>query len=232
MIIQTWAQTLQLSLQSVWYGFVETFPKVLLALIVFILGWIIAVTLARLVTAGIDALKLDGVFNKAGADEVFGRAGWKLHVGGIIGWLVKWLIILGFFIFAVNILGLTQVSGFLQEIWGYIPNVIIAALILIAGTVLADFTRKIIAGSAAIARVRSSRLIGGIAYYTIWILTIVTALDKLGIFGYFGQILFTGIVFTVALAAGLAFGLGGKDVAARWLSRATDEMSSRNRNQM
>ena len=71
-------------------------------------------------------------------------------------------------------------------------------------------------------------MIGSIAYYAIWILTLVTALDKLGIFGYFGQILFTGLVVMIALAFGLAFGLGGKEVAGRWLTRVSDELSSRN----
>lgn len=226
MLIQTWSQVFLLSLQGLWYGFVQTFPKILLAIIIFIIGWIIASTLGKLVMSAIDALKLDKLFSSAGADEALARAGWKLHIGAIVGWLVKWLIVLGFFIASMNILGLDQVSMFLREVVMYIPNVIIAVLILVAGTILADFVRKIVSGSAAVANIRSARMIGSIAYYAIWILAIVTALDKLGIFGYFGQILFTGLVFMIALALGLAFGLGGKDAAGRWVNRLSEDLSS------
>lgn len=225
MLIQSWSQVFVLSLQGLWYGFVATVPKILLAIIVFIIGWVIASTLGKLVMAGVDALKLDKLFAGAGANEALARAGWKLHIGGVIGWLVKWLIVIAFFIASVNILGLTQVSAFLSEILAYIPQIIIAVLVLVAGTIVADFVRKLVSGSAAIANVRSARMIGTIAYYAIWILAIVTALDKLGIFGYFGQILFTGLVLMLAIAFGLAFGLGGKDVAGRWVGRVAEDLS-------
>jgi hypothetical protein len=229
MLIQSWSDVFLLSLQGLWYGFVAVVPKILLAIIVFIIGWIIAGTLAKLVTAGIDALKLDRLFANVGANEALSRAGWRLHIGAVIGWLVKWLIVLAFFIASVNILGLTQVSVFLGDILSYIPQIIIAVLVLVAGTLVADFVRKLVSGSAAIANVRSARMIGTIAYYAIWILAIVTALDKLGIFGYFGQILFTGLVFMLALALGLSFGLGGKEAAGRWVNRFAEDISTHNR---
>jgi hypothetical protein len=227
MLIQTWSQVFLLSLQGLWYGFVATVPKILLAIVVFIIGWIVATTLGKLVTAGIDALKLDKLFANSGTDEALARAGVRLHIGAVIGWLVKWLIVIAFLIASLNLLNLDQVTLFLQEVWAYIPQVIIAVLVLVAGTVLADFVRRLVSGSAAIANVRSARMIGTIAYYAIWILSIVTALDKLGIFGYFGQILFTGIVLMLALSVGLAFGLGGKESAGRWIARFSEDLSSR-----
>lgn len=227
MLIQTWSQVFLLSLQSLWFGFIEIFPRILLAIIIFIIGWIVATTIGKLVMAGVDALKLDRLFKNAGAEEVLGRAGWKLHIGAFIGWLVKWFIVLAFLKASLDLVGLTGVSGFLSAIWFYLPQVFIAVMVLVAGAILADFVRKLVSGSAAIANVRSARMLGTIAYYAIWILALVTALDKLGIFGYFGQVLFTGLVVMFALAGGLAFGLGGKDVAARWLNRVSDELSSK-----
>lgn len=216
-----------LSLQGVWYGFVQTFPKILGAIIVFIIGWIVATTLGRLVTMGIDALKLDKLFKGSGTDEALARAGWRLHIGGFIGWLVKWLLVLSFFMWSISILGLDQVSSFLQQVLVYIPQIIIAVFILVAGTILADLARKVVTGGAAIASVRSSKMIGSVAYYAIWILSVVMALDKLGVFGVFGQIFFTGLVIMFALAFGLAFGLGGKEVAARWLNKVSDDLSNK-----
>ena len=227
MLIQSWSQVFLVSLQGLWYGFIETFPRILLAIIIFIIGWIVATTLGKLVMMAIDALKLDRAFKNTGVDEALARAGWKLHIGAVLGWLVKWFLITVFLIASLNILHLDQVTVFLQQVLAYIPQVIIAALVLVAGTVLADFVRKLISGSAAIANVRSAKMLGSIAYYAIWILALVTALDKLGIFGYFGQILFTGLVVMIALAFGLAFGLGGKEVAGRWITRLSDDMSAR-----
>ena len=227
MLIQTWSQVFQVSLLNLWYGFIGTFPKIVFIIVLFIVGWIVAKTIATLVTKGIDALKIDSLFKSAGTEEVLARAGWKLHIGGLIGWVVKWLIILGFLVTSADLLGLSGVTAFLSVIWFYIPQVLLAALILIAGTVLADFVRKLITGGAAIAQVRASKMIGTIAYYAIWVLSIVTALDKLGILGYFGQVLFTGIVVMLGLAFGLAFGLGGKDAAARFINRTADDLSSK-----
>lgn len=227
MFIQSWSQVFLLSLQGVWYGFVQTFPKVLGAIIIFVIGWIVAGTLGRLVMMAIDALKLDKLFKGSGVEEALARGGWKLHIGGFIGWLVKWMVILAFFVWSVNILGLDQVSMFLQQVLAYIPQIIIAVLILVAGTVFADFARRVISGGAAVANVRSSKMIGSIAYYAIWVLSVVMALDKLGVFGVFGQIFFTGLVLMCAIAFGLAFGLGGKEAASRWINRVTGDLSSR-----
>lgn len=231
MLIQSWSQVFLLSLQGLWYGFIETFPRILLAVVIFIIGWIVATTLGKLVMMGVDALKLDKAFKNTGVDEALNRAGTHLHVGKIFGELVKWFIVIVFLVASLNILHLDAVTVFLQQVLAYIPQVIIAALILVAGTILADFVKRVVSGSAAVAHVRSAKMLGTIAYYAIWILALVTALDKLGIFGYFGQILFTGLVIMIALAFGLAFGLGGKEVAARWLGRVSDDLSSRNQNQ-
>lgn len=227
MLIQSWYQVFQLSLQGLWYGFVATVPKIILAIVIFIIGWIVAATLGKIVTTAIDALKLDRLFRSAGAEEVFNRAGVRLHIGKFFGEIVKWFIIIVFLVASLNVLNLDQVTMFLQAVLAYIPQIIIAALVLVAGTILADFVRKLVAGSAAAANVRSAKMLGSIAYYAIWILAIVTALDKLGIFGYFGQIIFTGLVLMIAVAFGLAFGLGGKDAAARWINRVSDDLSTR-----
>src|SRR6266403_2160295 len=109
MLIQTWSQVFLLSLEGIWYGFIAIFPKILLAIIIFIIGWIIASTLCSLVTAGIDALKLDRLFKNAGTDEALARAGVRLHIGQVFGELVKWFIIVVFLVASLNVLGLDQV---------------------------------------------------------------------------------------------------------------------------
>jgi hypothetical protein len=227
MLIQSWGDVFQTSLQGLWYGFVATFPVIVLAVVIFILGWIVATTLGHFITIGVDKLKLDKLFHSAGVQQILDRAGWKLHIGGILGWLVKWFIVIAFLIASLETLQLTQVTLFLQDILKYLPNIVIAVFILVAGGIFANVARKITIGSAAIAGLSSAKIASSIAYYAIWVVAIVTALDKLGIFGYFGQVLFTGIVIMLALAFGLAFGLGGKDAAARWINRLSDDFSSK-----
>jgi hypothetical protein len=184
MLIQTWSEVFQVSLQGLWYGFVATFPKILLAVIIFILGWIVATTLGKIIASAIDALKLDKLFKSAGAEEVLARGGIRLHIGKFFGELVKWFIVIVFLVASLNILNLDQVTQFLQQVLAYIPQVIIAALILVS-------------------------------------------FDKLGIFGYFGQIIFTGLVVMLALGFGLAFGLGGKEAAGRWINRIAEDLNSK-----
>lgn len=224
MLIQTWSEVFRVSLQGLWYGFVQTFPKILLAVIIFILGWIVASTLSKIITSALDALKLDKLFRSAGAEEALARAGWHLHIGKFFGELVKWFVVIVFLVASLNILNLDQVTMFLQQVLAYIPNIIIAALVLVAGTLLADFVRKLVSGGASMAHVRSAKMLGSISYYAIWILAVVTALDKLGIFGYFGQIIFTGLVVMLALAFGLSFGLGGKEAAGRWINKISEDL--------
>ena len=98
MLIQTWSQVFLLSLQGLWYGFIATFPKILLAVIIFIIGWIVASTIGKLVMAAIDSLKLDKMFKNAGTEEALARAGVRLHIGKLIGELVKWFIIIVFLV--------------------------------------------------------------------------------------------------------------------------------------
>ena len=107
---------------------------------------------------------------------------------------------------------------------GYLPNVLVAALILLVAGVVADAMQRIVSSSAKAAQVSSAGLLGGIARWSIWILALITALSQLGIAPQFMQILFTGLVAMLALAGGLAFGLGGRDAAAKYIERLRDDM--------
>lgn len=228
MLIQTWGDVFATSLQGLWYGFITTVPTILVAVIIFIIGWLVGSTLSKAIAHLIDALKLDRLFKSAGADEVFARAGWKFNVGRFLGEIVKWFVVIVFLTASLDLLGLNQVNVFLREVvLGYLPQVFIAALMLVIGTVVASIVRRLVMGSAAMANVRSARMLGSVAYYAIWIFTILIALNELGIAPQFMQILFGGIVALLAIAGGIAFGLGGKEAAGRFVNRISDDMSSR-----
>ncbi len=228
MFINTWGQVFTASLQNLWMGFITFVPNLIIAIIVFIIGWLVGSVVGRAVAQLLMAVKLDKLFDSAGAGELMSRAGMKLNVSGFVGGLVKWFIILVFLMTSLEVLHLTQVNDFLREVViNYLPNVIIAALILIVATVVSDVVKRVVTGSAKAAHVRSANLLGSIARYSIWIFALIIALAELGIAAQFMQVLFTGLVAMLAIAGGLAFGLGGKEAAARAIDRMQNEMSSR-----
>ena len=156
------------------------------------------------------------------------RAGMKLSVGGFLGGLVRWFIVAVFLMTSLEIVGLTQVNDFLRNVViAYLPQVIIASIILIIATVISDAMKRVVEGSAKAAGVRSANLLGTITRYAIWIFAFIIALSELGIAGSFMQILFTGIIAMLAIAGGLAFGLGGKEAAARAIEKVQHETSNR-----
>src|SRR3989344_875927 len=228
MIVQTWGDVLNNSFQELWMGVVLFVPKLIIALVIFIIGWVVAVALGKVVEQIVKALKVDVALKSVGAEEPLERAGMKLNAGEFLGGLVRWFVILVFVLAAIDVFGLTQVTEFLRGVvLVYIPQIIVAALILVAAALLADVADRVVQGSAKAAHLPSAGLLGGMAKWAIWVFAILTALYQLGIAGPFVQTLFTAFVAMLALAGGLAFGLGGKDTAAKFLERLRNDISSR-----
>ncbi|MBI4114422.1 MAG: hypothetical protein HY445_01105 [Candidatus Niyogibacteria bacterium] len=218
--------TVALSFQNLWVGVAAFIPKLVIALLIFIIGWIVAFTLGKAVAQLLRMLKVDHVFKNLGFEEPVSRAGFKLDIGAFIGGLVKWFFILVALIAAVDILGLEALNDFLKSVVFYIPDVIVAALILVVAAVVAEALRKVVVGSAKAAHIPSPELMGGITKWAIWVFAFLAALFQLGIAGPFVQTLFTGFVGALAIALGLSFGLGGKEVAGRFLSKLGSDISN------
>lgn len=226
-MMQTWSEVLIASFQQLWGGVITFIPKIIIALVIFIVGWVIAVALGRVVSQIMRAFKVDRALQALGAEETLSKAGFRLDSGAFIGGLVRWFFIIVFLVAAIDVVGLNQVNAFLRDVvLGYLPNVIVAALILVVAAFIADVMRKVVIGSAKAADVPSYNLLGGITKWSIWMFAILAALYQLGIAGVFAQTLFTGFVAMLAISGGLAFGLGGRDVAAKYLERLKKDISS------
>ena len=216
-----------LSFNELWGVVLAFIPQLIVALVVFIIGWVIAVALGKVVEQIIKAIKVDIALRSLGVEEAVSRAGMKLDSGAFIGGLVRWFFILVFLFAAIDVLGLTQVTEFLRSVvLTYVPQVIVASLILVAAALLAEVTQNVVEGSARAAQLPSAGFLGGIAKWAIWIFALLAALYQLGIAGPLVQTLFTAFVAMLALAGGLAFGLGGKDMAARYLDRLRSDISN------
>ena len=225
MIVQSSGEVLAGSFQNLWLGVAGFVPSLILAILIFVIGWIVASIVGRVIGQIVGALKLDTALKSAGLDTVLRRAGMELDSGMFIGGLVRWFIIVVFLMASLDIVRLSQVNEFLRNVvLGYLPNVLVAALILLVAGVVADAMQRIVSSSAKAAQGSSAGLLGGIARWSIWILALITALSQLGIAPQFMQILFTGLVAMLALAGGLAFGLGGRDAAAKYIERLRDDM--------
>ncbi len=227
MLLQTWSDAFTQSLQGLWIGVVGFTPKLVVAIVIFILGWVIGAILGRFVSQIIAAVKLDKALHSAGFGEVLTKAGFRLDSGAFLGAIVKWFVIIVFLVASLDVLGLNRVNTFFQEVvLLYIPNVIVAALMLLVAAVVSDVVKRVVTGSAKAAGIKSAAFLGGVSKWAIWVLAIIVALSQVGIAPQFMQILFTGLVVMLALAGGLAFGLGGKEAAARFIEKMRGDISN------
>ena len=226
MAVQAWTDVLLVSFQSLWQGVIAFLPELLLAIIVFIVGWIVAVTLGKLTAQIIGFFKVDKVLQKAGIEEPLARGGLRLNSGLFVGGLVRWFFLIVFLVASLDILGLNQVNTFLRDVvLLYLPNVIVAALILLAAALLGDVLQRLVTSSAKAARIPSASFLGGVSKWAIWLFAILAALYQLGVAGPFVQTLFTGFIAMLAIAGGLAFGLGGRDAASKVIEKLKSDIS-------
>lgn len=219
MLLQTSGLVLAQSLQSIWFGIVSYLPAILFALIIFIIGWILANLVGNSLKHLIDLSGVDKLIAKTGVNETFQKAGVRYSTGRIVGAIVKWFLIIVLLVAVVDILGLSELNAFLQQIvLIFLPNVLIAAFVIAVASVVARFVARVVTGSAKAAGIHAANFAGSVAKWSIWIFALLIVLSQLGIAPQLVQIIFIGIVAMLALAGGLAFGLGGRDHASRVLS--------------
>jgi small-conductance mechanosensitive channel len=227
MVFTTWADILSQSFQNLFYELATFVPNVIVAIIIFIVGWLVGAGLGRVVAQVVDSLRVDQALKSTGIERVLSRAGFELSSGRFLGFLVKWFFIVVFLVASLDVLNLSTVNLFLKDVvLGYLPQVIVAVLILIVATVIAEAAERVITGSAKAAALRSAGFLGKVARYAIWIFAILAALAQLNVASAFVQTLFTGVVIAVSIALGLAFGLGGQASAARYLEHLQSEIKN------
>lgn len=230
MFIQTWGEVFSSSLQGLWLGFINFVPNLIVATIIFIVGWVVGVVLGKAIAQVINALRVNKLFQNIGTEELLARAGLRLDIGAFFGWLIKWFVIIVFLVASLEILGLSQVNDFLRDVvLQFLPQVVIAALVIILASIIADFMQKFIVGVVKAANIAtaSAKLAGSVTKWAIWVFAIIIALSELGIAPQFMQILFTGLVAMLVLAFGLSFGLGGRDAAARVVEKLREQVTNR-----
>ena len=217
---------LQGSMGDLWHATLVYVPTLLAAFIFVVIGWVIGVILSRLIEEGCRILRLDAILRSAGVSGITKEFGYELNTGKFLGALVMWFVTLSFLLAALQMVDLTMVTIALEQVvLFYLPHVITAAIIIILAAVVADLVKKFVSKSATAAGSHHGNFAGSIAQWSIWGFAIMTVLNELGIASDFLHMLFAGIVFATALAGGLAFGLGGRDAAARLIEKVGNDIS-------
>lgn len=223
-MLNTWRTEFVASFNEIWIGVANYIPKILIAVIIFIIGAIVASLIGQLVTHIIRAIKVDALVRRTNVDTYFSRAGFKLDIAAFLGALVKWFIIIVFLVSSLDTLGLTAVNDFLRGVLNYIPNVLVAVLIAFTGLIIGEFLEKIVTGSARAAELGKAGFLGIVTRWVVWIFAILVALYQLRIATLFSEAVLNGFVIALAIAFGLAFGLGGQQAASDVIDRLRREI--------
>ena len=202
-------------------------PVLLGALIILIVGWIVAKAIRRLVDWLLKAVRFDTLADKAGVSEIISRGGLKITARQVVSGLVYWLVIIMVLVMTVNALGLPNTSDVLASLFAYITNVIAALLVLVVAMFLAGFVSGIVRIAAGNAKLPKPELLAGISRWAIIIFALTIALAQLGIATLLVTTTFNIILGGIVLALALAFGLGGKDAAARYLEELKQKHSGK-----
>ena len=211
--IQDWGDAIFLSLSNALNAFLNAIPAVIGALVILLIGWILSGILARLVTGALRKAGADRMFAEHGG-AVYGERSSQFQPSVVAGEIVKWAIRLVFLVAAANTLGMPQVSELLNQVLLWIPNLIVAAIILLVAPLVARFVGGAIEAGAGSMGFTNARLLGLVAQWAIIGFAVIIAINQIGIAENLINTLFIGLVAALSLAFGLAFGLGGRDVAS------------------
>ena len=199
-------------------------PKVISAAILLIIGYIIARIVRGALTKGLRLVHFDQVADRAGITAMLQRAGTNMDGARLLATIVFWWIFLMFIENALNALALPTITAYLNAILGYLPRVFAAVLIVLVGALIANVVAGAIRGATVETGTTMSGLLGALARWFILLFAVLAAVTQLGIAQSMIFILFACAVGMVALAGGLAFGLGGRETAAQiinnWYSRS------------
>lgn len=216
-MVSDWYTVTFQALVDLWKGFIVFLPKLIGALIVFLIGWFVAIGVGKLVVGILKRLKFNQIFEKGTWKEALERAELKIDAAGFIGAVCKWILVIVFLMAAVGILGLKDFADVLKSVLGYLPNVVVAALIFVVAMIIADIVEKVVRAAVEGTKMGYGHIAGVIVRWSIWIFAILAVLMQLKIATELILTLFTGFVALAAIAGGIAFGLGGKETAAEIL---------------
>jgi hypothetical protein len=222
--VTDWGTAIMTSLTAALALFLGAIPKVIGFVVILVIGWFIASALAAAVTAFLGAVKFNDLAQRAGLSGFVKQMGMNTDAAGFVATVAKWFVRMIVLVTAFDALGLPAVSQVLQQLLLWLPNLVVALLALVIGGLAANALAKLVRGATAEAGLGNPDLLSNIARIAVWAFAIVVAVNQIGIATTLINTFFMATVGAVALALGLAFGLGGRDTAAQmvrdWYQRS------------
>jgi hypothetical protein len=215
MNINEWGAALTASLTSALALFLTAIPRIIGFLVIIIIGWLIAGALAAGVAALLRAVRFNDLAQRSGLSGFVRNMGVNTDASGLLAEITKWFVRLIVLVVAFDALGLPAVSNVLNQFLLWIPNLVVAVVVLVIAGLAANALGNLVRGSTAQAGLGNPDLLGTIARVAVWGFGIVVAVNQIGIASTLINTLFMGFIGALALAAGLAFGLGGRETAAQ-----------------
>ena len=200
-------------------------PVLLGALLILIVGWIVAKIIRSIVNGVLKVVRFDVLADKASISEVLRKGNLKITARQVVSGLVYWLVVIMVLVMAANALGLPKASDMLSSLFAYVPKVIAALLVLVVAMFLANFVSGIVQTVAGNSKLPKPQLLAGISRWAIIIFALTISLAQLGIAPLLVTATFNIILGGIVLALALAFGLGGKDAAAKYLDELKQNRS-------
>lgn len=213
-----WTQSLVNAMSTMWSSVGVFIPRLFGALIVVLLGFVVAKLLDTLLSKLLAKLGLDRLMVGAGLTKLLSRIGIQVPVSTLIGKIVYWFVLLIFLVSAAESLGLERVSATLDVFALYLPKVFAAGLVLLAGVLLAQLAASLLRGAAEGVGLDYANSLGRIAQAMVIIISISVAIGQLEIKTDLLNNVIAIILISVGLAMALAMGLGSRDIAQQILS--------------
>lgn len=225
--VSEWSDAMFTSLAAAMALLFSAIPKIFGFLLIVIAGWFIASLIERGLAALLRTIRFNELSERAGLTDFVRRMGMDTDPAGMVGLVVKWFVRLIALVVAFDALGLPAVSEVLRQLLLWLPNVVVALVVLVIGGLAARTLGSIVRGAASEADLTNANFLAKAASVVVWAFAVVVAVNQLGIATELVNTLFMAVVGALALGIGLAFGLGGRETAAeilrKWYARAQEK---------
>jgi hypothetical protein len=231
--VTEWSDAMLTSLAAAMALLFSAIPKIIGFALIVIAGWFVASLIERGLAAVLRKIRFNELAERAGLSDFIWRMGMDTDAAGMIGLVVKWFVRLIALVVAFDALGLPAVSEVLRQLLLWLPNVVVALVVLVIGGLAARALSNLVRGSASEAGLGNGDFLAKAASVVVWAFAIVVAVNQLGIATELVNTLFMAVVGALALGLGLAFGLGGRETAAeivrKWYAKAQENSGTMRR---
>jgi len=216
--ITEWSHAMMTSLAAAMAMFFSAIPKIIGFAVIVVVGWLLSSLVEKGIASLLRAVKFNDLANRSGLGGFVAKMGTNTDAAGMFGLVVKWFIRLIALVVAFDALGLPAVSEVLRELLLWLPNVIVALVVLVIGGLAAKALSNLVRAAATEGGLGNPNFLAKMASALVWAFAIVVAVNQIGIATTLVNTLFMAFVGAIALGAGLAFGLGGRETAGQIVS--------------